>query len=50
MHGGSDDTVTIAGATLTGTTNVDGGTYDVYSLGTGTVSLDDEINVNTGVV
>ncbi|MEO0670139.1 MAG: Ig-like domain-containing protein [Pseudomonadota bacterium] len=50
VHGGSDDTVTIAGATLTGTTNVDGGTYDVYSLGTGTVILDDEINVNTGVV
>ncbi|MEO1362490.1 MAG: Ig-like domain-containing protein [Pseudomonadota bacterium] len=50
VHGGSDDTVTIAGATLTGTTNVDGGTYDVFSLGTGTVILDDEINVNTGVV
>ena len=50
VHGGSDDTVTIAGATLTGTTNVEGDTYDVYSLGTGTVILDDEINVNTGVV
>ncbi|WP_299688008.1 Ig-like domain-containing protein [uncultured Tateyamaria sp.] len=50
VHGGSDDTVTIAGATRTGTTSLEGQTYDVYSLGSGTVILDDEINVNTGVV
>ena len=49
VHGGSDDTVTIAGASLTGTTSVDGQTYDVYSLGSGTVILDDEINVNTTI-
>ncbi|WP_299292702.1 Ig-like domain-containing protein [uncultured Tateyamaria sp.] len=50
IHGGSDDTVTIAGANLTGTTNVDGQTYDVYSLGTeGTVILDDDITVNTAI-
>ncbi|MEL7260448.1 MAG: Ig-like domain-containing protein [Pseudomonadota bacterium] len=50
VHGGSDDTVTIADARRDGTTTVDGQTYDVYSLGTGTVVLDDEINVNTNVV
>ena len=50
IHGGSDDTVTIAGAAMTGTTAVDGQSYDVYSLGSGTVILDDEINVNTSVV
>ncbi|MBV7409001.1 MULTISPECIES: Ig-like domain-containing protein [Roseobacteraceae] len=51
IHGGSDDKVTIAGATRTGSTTVDGHTYDVYSLGTeGTIILDDDITVNTGVV
>ncbi|GGX50977.1 hypothetical protein GCM10007385_19400 [Tateyamaria omphalii] len=51
IHGGSDDTVTIAGATRTGSTTVDGQAYDVYSLGTeGTIILDDDIAVNTGVV
>lgn len=50
IHGGSDDTVTIAGASRTGTTNVDGQTFDVYSLGAeGTVILDDDINVNTAI-
>ncbi|MEO0865834.1 MAG: RTX toxin, partial [Pseudomonadota bacterium] len=50
IHGGSDDTVTIAGATRTGTTAVDGQTYDVYSLGAdATVILDDDINVNTAI-
>ncbi|MEO0402070.1 MAG: Ig-like domain-containing protein, partial [Pseudomonadota bacterium] len=50
IHGGSDDTVTIAGATRTGTTQVDGSTYDVYSLGTeGTIILDDDITVNTAI-
>ncbi len=48
IHGGSDDTVTIAGASRTGTTSVDGQTYDVYSLGAdATVIVDDDINVNT---
>ncbi|WP_147114659.1 Ig-like domain-containing protein [Tateyamaria sp. syn59] len=51
IHGGRDDTVTIAGAQRTGSTTVDGQTYDVYSLGTeGTIILDDDINVNTNVV
>ncbi|WP_299045714.1 Ig-like domain-containing protein [uncultured Tateyamaria sp.] len=51
IHGGSDDTVTIAGAQRTGSTTVEGQTYDVYSLGTeGTIILDDDIAVNTGVV
>ena len=51
LHGGSDDTVTIAGATRTGTTAVDGQIYDVYSLGSeGTVILDEDIAVNTSVV
>lgn len=45
IHGG-DDTVTIAGATQTGQTNVGGQTYDVYSLGEGTVIIDDDITVN----
>ncbi|MEL6451945.1 MAG: Ig-like domain-containing protein [Pseudomonadota bacterium] len=50
IHGGSDDTVTISGATMTGSTIVDGQTYDVYSLGTeGTVILDDDITVNTAI-
>lgn len=47
VHGGSDDQVNIAGASRTGTTQVDGQTYDVYSLGEGTVIIDDEIAVNT---
>lgn len=50
IHGGADDTVTIAGATRTGSVNVDAQTYDVYSLGTeGTVILDDDIMVNTAI-
>ncbi|WP_415921137.1 Ig-like domain-containing protein [Tateyamaria sp. SN6-1] len=49
VHGGSDDNVTIAGAQRTGTTSIDGDTYDVYSLGAGTVILDDDINVNTAI-
>ncbi|MEO0380789.1 MAG: Ig-like domain-containing protein, partial [Pseudomonadota bacterium] len=50
VHGGSDDTVTIAGATRTGSVNVDSQTYDVYSLGSeGTVILDDDITVNTAI-
>ncbi|MFL4472072.1 hypothetical protein ACERZ8_20120 [Tateyamaria armeniaca] len=50
IHGGADDTVTIAGATWTGSVAVDDQTYDVYSLGTeGTVILDDDITVNTAI-
>ncbi|WP_299623043.1 Ig-like domain-containing protein [uncultured Tateyamaria sp.] len=50
IHGGSDDTVTIAGAIQTGSTTVDGQTYDIYSLGTeGVVVLDDDIVVNTAI-
>ena len=50
IHGGADDTVTIAGATRTGSVSVDSETYDVYSLGTeGTVILDDDITVNTAI-
>ncbi len=50
IHGGSDDSVTILGATRTGSTSVDGQLYDIYALGTeGTVILDDDITVNTAV-
>lgn len=48
--GGSDDTVTIAGATRTGSTTVDGQAFDIYALGTeGTVILDENITVNTAL-
>jgi hypothetical protein len=48
IHGGSDDNVNIAGATLTGQTQSDDGqTFDVYTLGEGTVLIDDDITVNT---
>ncbi|MEM6371880.1 MAG: Ig-like domain-containing protein [Pseudomonadota bacterium] len=50
VHGGADDTVTIAGATRTGSVTVDAETYDVYTLGTeGTVILDEDITVNTAI-
>ncbi|WP_413832032.1 beta strand repeat-containing protein [Tateyamaria sp.] len=50
VHGGADDTVTIAGATRTGSTSIDSQTYDVYSLGTeGTLIMDEDISVNTAV-
>ncbi len=46
VHGGADDTVTITGATATGATQqVDGETYDVYSLGDATLIIDDDIDV-----
>jgi hypothetical protein len=49
--GGGDDEVTITGANQTGsTTGADGQTYDVYSLGEGTVLIDDDITVHTGVM
>ena len=48
IHGG-DDTVTIAGATQTGQTNVGGQNYDIYSLGEGTLIIDDDITVYTAI-
>ncbi|UYV37789.1 Ig-like domain-containing protein [Rhodobacteraceae bacterium D3-12] len=47
VHGGSDDTVTITGATRTGETqNVNGEAHEVYTLGdTGTLIIDDDITV-----
>ncbi len=50
VHGGSDDSVSMTGAQRTGTTQIDGQTYSVYSLGdTGRVIIDDDIQVG-GVV
>lgn len=49
--GGSDDSVNVRGASLTGTTEVDGNGFNVYILGDSTILIDDEITkVNTGVV
>lgn len=46
VRGGADDTVTIAGATASGTTQIDGETFHVYTLGgDATVMIDDQINV-----
>lgn len=48
IHGGADDQVTIAGATETGETrDIDGETYDVYTIGDDGVTLviDQDINV-----
>jgi len=46
VRGGSDDTVTITGATTSGTTDIGGEAFNVYTLGDGaTVVVDDEINV-----
>jgi large repetitive protein len=46
VNGHTDDTVTITGATRTGTEARDGQTYDIYTLGTeGTLMIDDDINV-----
>ncbi|MEL7091575.1 MAG: Ig-like domain-containing protein [Pseudomonadota bacterium] len=49
VDGGSDDIVNIAGATRTGTTSVGGNTYEIYTLGEGTVLIDDDIQVNTAL-
>ncbi|MEO0938013.1 MAG: Ig-like domain-containing protein [Pseudomonadota bacterium] len=49
IHGGSDDTVTITGATRTGTQTAEGQTYDVYSVGNdGTLIIDEDINTVIG--
>ncbi len=49
IHGGADDTVTISGATRSGSTTVDGQSYDVYDVGAGTIIIDDDIQIG-GVV
>ncbi|MEN8874650.1 MAG: Ig-like domain-containing protein [Pacificibacter sp.] len=46
IHGG-DDTVNIIGATANGQTVVDNQSYNVFSMGDGTVIIDDDITVNT---
>ncbi|RDD65551.1 hypothetical protein DU478_14000 [Thalassococcus profundi] len=44
VTGGGDDTVTITGATLTGTTTDETGQgFNIYSLGEGTVRIEDDI-------
>ncbi|MEM8578371.1 MAG: Ig-like domain-containing protein, partial [Pseudomonadota bacterium] len=49
IHGGSDDQVTITGATRTGSTTVDGENYAVYSVGNdGTLVIDEDINTVIG--
>jgi len=46
VRGGADDTVTITGATDAGTRDVDGETFNVYTLGDdATILVDDEIIV-----
>lgn len=50
VTGGSDDEVTITGANQTGSVTHGGQNFDVYSLGTGTVLIEDDITVNTGVM
>ncbi|KUP93451.1 Ig-like domain-containing protein [Tritonibacter horizontis] len=45
--GGADDTVTLTGGTLQGTQDVDGETYNVYTIGDGDTMLlvEDDVNV-----
>jgi len=48
IQGGVDDHLTISGAQSAGTTQIDGQTYDVYTLGTdATLVVDDDIQVVT---
>jgi len=49
VHGGADDQVTITGAARSGTTTVGGEDYAVYSLGAGTVLIDEDVTVNTAI-
>ena len=49
IHGGADDTVTLSGATRSGSTSEDGQNFDVYTLGAGTIIIDDDIQIG-GVV
>ncbi|QRF67759.1 Ig-like domain-containing protein [Ponticoccus alexandrii] len=50
VRGGSDDSVTIAGAEAQGTKDVDGTTFNVFSLGDATLLIEDEITAVNGVV
>ena len=50
VRGGSDDSVTITGAEAQGTKDVDGTTFNVFSLGDATLLIEDEITAVTGVV
>jgi len=51
VTGGADDSVNIRGASLAGTTEVDGQGFSIYTLGDATILIDDDITkVNTGVV
>ncbi|WP_375280564.1 Ig-like domain-containing protein [Pseudooctadecabacter sp.] len=49
IHGGSDDSVNIAGATDSGTTTtIEGKTYDVYTMGDDAqIFIEEDINVST---
>ena len=49
IRGSAEDTVNIPGATRTGTREVNGETFDVYSLGQGTLIIDEDIQIG-GVV
>lgn len=45
VHGGADDSITITGGVRTGSQQVDGQGYGVYSVGEGTVIVDDDIQI-----
>ncbi len=47
IHGGSDDTVTVSGAVNSGSTTIDGQTYNVYTIGNdgATLVIEQDINV-----
>lgn len=49
IHGGADDRVTLDGATAAGKTTIGGQGYDLYTLGEGTVIIDEDIQIG-GVV
>lgn len=49
VHGGADDQVTLDGSTAGGATTIDGQVYDIYTLGAGTVIIDEDIQIG-GVV
>ena len=47
VKGGGDDAVTLSNGQAAGTTNVAGADYNVFTVGAGTVLIDDDITVNT---
>ncbi len=47
VKGGRDDQVTLSGGAVSGTTTIDGADYNIYTVGAGTVMIDDDITVNT---